>query len=110
MNNLKILVMISVLPFVISFNNTDPTRPPGTQVLQVSPGVQKQKLKLQGMVNGAKPWVVINDMVFKPGETKKGITVIQLKSDKVLVLYRQKKQWLPWRSLDVKHSAQMKLK
>ncbi len=105
MNSLKILSLIIMALSVSGYAKRDPTRPPGMSSFQSGEVIAERKLKLQGLVTGVSPWVVINDMVIKQGENKKGIKVITIKPEKVLVLYHQKKQWLKWQSIDIKNSA-----
>ena len=78
----------------------DPTRPPGTASYQ-SQEVSK-KIKLQGLVVGEHSWVVINDEVIREGETKRGIQVVSVKKDKVLIRRYGEKLWLQWKHVSIK--------
>lgn len=104
MNSVKIITILVAVILLSAFAKRDPTRPPGMSSFQTSEVPQKKKLKLQGLITGDSAWVIINDMVIKQGETKKGIKIVQIKANKVLVSYHQKRQWLKWQSMEIKNS------
>jgi len=87
----------------------DPTRPPAQSGYRSPNTVVVKTLRLQGLVVGKNSWVIVNDIAIQEGETKKGIKVIQIKKDRVLIRHNGEKIWLPWKTVMIRKKLEQSL-
>ncbi len=107
----KFLLVVLVLAFGLMKAQAanDPTRPPGQSSYQGPSEEGVKKLILQGLVFGKNSWVVVNDLAIQEGEIIKGIKVIKVNKDKVLVRHRGEKYWLKWKHTAIKKNIKQSL-
>lgn len=70
----------------------DPTQPPGTRLTQQR--VVEKSLRLSGIFLGKRPHAIINGYAMAVGERYRGIELIKIEPERVLVQWKGAKRWL----------------
>jgi len=99
--NKRVLFYFLMILSQVAWSQRDPTQPPGVSRYQSS-GSQQKQTTLQGLIYGENSWVIINDIVIKEGGSKKGIKVLKIKKNKVLIKKNGVERWLTWHQIKVK--------